>query len=78
MPQGPHRIQVWRWLDQDRFGRVYAGEGPAWSEALQAWVHATKGGSWFDGPEDCRAAARRRRLENELDLNLGFRVVREI
>jgi len=38
----------------------------------------TKGGSWFDGAEDCRAAARRRRLENELDLNLGFRVVREI
>lgn len=38
----------------------------------------TKGGSWFDGPEDCRAAARRRRLETELDLNLGFRVVREI
>jgi len=38
----------------------------------------TKGGSWFDGPEDCRAAARRRRLENELDVNLGFRVVREI
>jgi formylglycine-generating enzyme required for sulfatase activity len=38
----------------------------------------TKGGSWFDGPEDCRAAARRRRLENELDINLGFRVVREV
>lgn len=38
----------------------------------------TKGGSWFDGPEDCRAAARRRRLEDELDINLGFRVVREL
>lgn len=38
----------------------------------------TKGGSFFDGPEDCRAAARRRRLENELDVNLGFRVVRDI
>lgn len=38
----------------------------------------TKGGSWFDGPEDCRCAARRRRLANELDINLGFRVVREI
>lgn len=37
----------------------------------------TKGGSWFDGPEDCRAAARRRRLENELDVNLGFRILRE-
>lgn len=38
----------------------------------------TKGGSWFDGPEDCRAASRRRRLENELDINLGFRVLREL
>lgn len=38
----------------------------------------TKGGSWFDGPSDCRAAARRRRLENELDINLGFRVLREL
>lgn len=38
----------------------------------------TKGGSWFDGPENCRAAARRRRLDNELDINLGFRVVREV
>lgn len=37
-----------------------------------------KGGSWFDGPEDCRGAARRRRLENELDINLGFRVARDV
>lgn len=38
----------------------------------------TKGGSWFDGARDCRCAARRRRLDNELDVNLGFRVVREL
>lgn len=38
----------------------------------------TKGGSWFDGPECCRPASRCRRLENELDINLGFRVVREV
>jgi formylglycine-generating enzyme required for sulfatase activity len=38
----------------------------------------TKGGSWFDGPENCRAASRCRRLENELDINLGFRVVRDL
>jgi formylglycine-generating enzyme required for sulfatase activity len=37
----------------------------------------TKGGSWFDGALDCRSAARRRRLVDELDINLGFRVVRE-
>ena len=38
----------------------------------------TKGGSWFDGPECCRPASRCRRLQNELDINLGFRVVREL
>ncbi len=38
----------------------------------------TKGGSWFDGPADCRAASRCRRLENELDINLGFRILREL
>ena len=35
---GPYRIQVWRKLDDHQFGRVYAGEGPAWSEAVQGWV----------------------------------------
>ena len=38
----------------------------------------SKGGSWFDPPEAARSAARRPRLLDELDLNLGFRVVREI
>lgn len=38
----------------------------------------TKGGSWFDGPECCRPASRCRRLANELDINLGFRVVRDL
>lgn len=37
-----------------------------------------KGGSWFEGPIDARAAARKPRMRNELDTNLGFRVVREI
>jgi Uma2 family endonuclease len=44
---GPHRIQVWRWLDEDRLAQVYAGEGPAWSEVVQAWVHAVDGGRSF-------------------------------
>lgn len=52
-----------------------AAEHPA-AGSPQAIV--TKGGSWFDGAADCRAAARCRRLENELDINLGFRVVREL
>ena len=77
-----------RWGLHDMSGNVWEFTASPWtrdhaslperplSGRPQAVV--TKGGSWFDGPEDCRAAARRRRLENELDLNLGFRVVREV
>lgn len=81
------RLRANRWGLYDMMGNVWEFTASAWtrdhaslperpvSGRVQAVV--TKGGSWFDGPEDCRAAARRRRLENELDINLGFRVVRE-
>lgn len=77
-----------RWGLHDMPGNVWEFTASPWTRdhaslperALPGKPQAvvTKGGSWFDGPEDCRAAARRRRLENELDINLGFRVVREI
>lgn len=37
-----------------------------------------KGGSWFDPASAARSAARWSRLRDELDVNLGFRLVREI
>jgi formylglycine-generating enzyme required for sulfatase activity len=77
-----------RWGLHDMLGNVWEMTASAWTRdhaslperPLPGKVQAiiTKGGSWFDGPEDCRAAARRRRLENELDINLGFRVLREV
>jgi formylglycine-generating enzyme required for sulfatase activity len=77
-----------RWGVFDMSGNVWEFTASPWTRdhasqperALPGRPQAvvTKGGSWFDGPEDCRAAARRRRLENELDVNLGFRVVREL
>lgn len=38
----------------------------------------TKGGSWFDEAIHARSAARKRRLFDEMDTNLGFRLVREL
>lgn len=38
----------------------------------------TKGGSWFDAAVHARSAARMKRLYDEMDVNLGFRVVRDI
>jgi formylglycine-generating enzyme required for sulfatase activity len=37
-----------------------------------------KGGSWFDAAVYARSASRRPRLRDELDVNLGFRVLREL
>ncbi len=37
-----------------------------------------KGGSWFDPAVAARSAARWSRLRDELDVNMGFRLVREI
>jgi Uma2 family endonuclease len=39
---GPHRLQVWRRLDDASFAQVHAGEGPAWSELIQGFLHVVK------------------------------------
>lgn len=41
------------------------------------WL-VTKGGSWFDAATFSRSAARKKRFINEIDTNLGFRLVREL
>jgi hypothetical protein len=41
---GPHRIQVWSRADDGLFQRTYAGEGPARSDTLDAWLFAVDEG----------------------------------
>lgn len=66
---GPHRIQLWRENDDGAFARVYAGDGPVFSPAVNGYVHAVNEGRrlriaddregtsfWMTGEEAERAA----------------------
>ncbi|EYF04264.1 Hypothetical protein CAP_4741 [Chondromyces apiculatus DSM 436] len=43
---GPHRIQIWRLVDGALFTQVHVGEGPAWSDAVQGWLHLPPEDPW--------------------------------
>ncbi|NUQ76712.1 MAG: Uma2 family endonuclease [Polyangiaceae bacterium] len=77
---GPFRIQVWRRGKDGDFRRVYAGEGPAFSEVLRAWLFTVDEGrsfriaddqagtSWWMTPEEAeRAAKEAERAEKEAE-----------
>ncbi|HPE61521.1 MAG: formylglycine-generating enzyme family protein [Thiothrix sp.] len=57
-------------LNANRDGSPPEGADPYW--------YVTKGGSWFDPAVLARSAARKKRFLDEMDTNLGFRVVREL
>jgi Uma2 family endonuclease len=40
---GPHRVQVWRRREEGCFERTTAGDGPAWSDSVQGWIHVGPG-----------------------------------
>ncbi len=42
---GPHRLQLWLRGDDGELTRVYAGEGPFWSPAIEGYVAAVNEGS---------------------------------
>ena len=71
---GPSVLQVWRRMDDGAFRRVFAGDAPAYSEALGAWLVVTDGGTrlrladdeagerrWLTGEEAERAQAQAER-----------------
>jgi len=41
---GPWVLQVWARSKTGEFRRVYAGDGPAWSEVFEAWVVVSRDG----------------------------------
>ena len=72
-------------------GNVWEFTASRWSESLPATTGddqastlrkgkpiAVRGGSYFDMAVRARSAARQRRVWDELDVNIGFRVVREL
>jgi len=73
------------WGLHDMHGNTWEFTSSSWSDghrpgqtpARSKWI-VVKGGSWFDAAVFARSAARRPRLRDELDVNLGLRVVREL
>ena len=68
---------VWEWC-ADRWHENYQGapiDGSAWEMGGDASCRTLRGGSWVDGPVDCRSAVRGRFAPVKLDRGLGFRVV---
>ena len=76
------------WGLHDMHGTIWEFTADPWVGPVDARISAgavkpgqwfvTKGGSWFESAWHSRSAARKPRMWNELDVNLGFRVLREI
>jgi formylglycine-generating enzyme required for sulfatase activity len=89
VPVGSYRPNAWGL--HDMHGNVWEMTASNWSNSYanlprrhpapvarrNKWI-VVRGGSWFDAAVYARSAARRPRLRDELDVNLGFRVVREL
>jgi formylglycine-generating enzyme required for sulfatase activity len=73
------------WGLHDMHGNVWEFTSTLWegqadpnSPGKTGKWYVTKGGSWFESAWQSRSAARKPRWFDELDVNLGFRVLREI
>jgi formylglycine-generating enzyme required for sulfatase activity len=57
---------------------LWEGPADAYSPGKTGKWYVTKGGSWFESAWQARSAARKPRWFDELDVNLGLRVLREL
>ena len=69
---GPFRLQVWRRDEESSFDRVYTGEGPFRSKAIDAWIFVVNEGrslaiaddeagtKWWMTPEEMERAEKER------------------
>ncbi|MFP4154276.1 MAG: formylglycine-generating enzyme family protein [Halothiobacillaceae bacterium] len=74
-------VQEWtqdHWSDTLRGHPTEGGNAHVSLDKRHRQQRVVRGGSWFDRPGRCRSASRAARYVYEFDLNLGFRLVREI
>ena len=82
LPVGSKASNIWGL--HEMHGNVWEMTSTFWtpshrySEQADTKAIVTKGGSWFDAAVFARSASRMRRLKDELDVNLGFRLLREL
>lgn len=88
LPVGGYRPNLWGL--HDMHGNVWEFTADNWRHShvdlprrhpapvgrRNKWI-TVRGGSWFDAAVYARSASRRPRLRDELDVNLGIRLVRE-
>lgn len=88
---GPFRIQVWTRDEDDAFRRTFAGEGPAWSPAIEGWLFAIDEGRslriasdeagtawWMTGEEAERAAKEAERAAKEAERAAKEQALRDV
>lgn len=70
---------VWEFTDTPwRASHINSNRDGSVDSSFLSSLMVTKGGSWFDEAIHARSASRKKRLFDEMDTNLSFRVVREI
>jgi formylglycine-generating enzyme required for sulfatase activity len=68
---------VWEWCEDDWHNYHGApADGRAWVDSPRGTYRVYRGGSWFYGPQRCRAAFRLNSAPASRNLSLGFRLAR--